>query len=298
MDPNWFASSLAQCSSAIVALLAGIALARIQHQLISTEQLRFQYRRAVLEARRQLRSVWSSVHAFDRWATAVLPEVTMRQSAGDTAVETSEERWLAGSRILRRHSLNIDDDYTLRLRWRIHTAGWIMSHLQRLATITSLSILERAIPSLKAVQQELRIDSQDEKLMDGLIDAADEMITLGSAIESHRDVRVPTLIGTTSLVLWWFGIIAPLADLSSHSVDAKVQMLLVFAFAAAAMPLFLLAEVRRLKYLAFAGLDLREPLVPRPDARDSERVGDLAYWNDGDPPLMVMVSRSQMESMS
>lgn len=281
----------------MVALLAGIALARIQHQLISTEELRLQYGRAVLEARRQLRAVWSTVHAFDRWAASVLPEITMRQSAGYTAMDLSEERWLGGFRKLRR-PLSVEAEYTLRLRWRIHTAAWIMSHLQRLTLITTLRTLERAVLALKTVEHELESDPDDEHLMEELINVTSDVVTIGSAIESRRDVRVPTLIAATSLVLWWFGIIVPLTDLSSHSPHEKAQLLMVFAFAAAAMPLFLLVEVRRLKDLTTPGLDLRDPFIPSSISPDSECVSDWRYWTDDHPPLMVTVSRSQMESMS
>jgi hypothetical protein len=247
-DPNWFYSSLAQCGAAVVGLLGGVLVTRLQRQIAEASEAR----RPFVHWRQQLRQAVGQAHLGAGEFERELEDLIAR---GEESLRRGGEPITVGIRQeFSTHQSGGVVHNNQRVTWELIETQKARHRITRdthelLGRIASAERVDTLAPLSDRLQEFAARAGSDA----GAI-ISDYPARIQATAEAARKLRT-TALPTASVVvlgilcvLCVFGIVIPLGYLSAS--DAETKFWVLFAFSAALLAL--------LGYIAYQIMELRK----------------------------------------
>jgi hypothetical protein len=255
LDPNWFYSSLAQCGAAVVGLLGGVLVTRLQRQIAETQEPR---------------------RAFDQWRTDLA--ATLRQHVPraeefrqeieallDKAAGPVELKGTPPTTFGVRQQFPAPSNSAIVNNYAV-TAELLQQQRERLSVVTEATRLLRALQGAKTPEEACAVSAQlqmlDSKAGSDAGPIAADYVARTGAIMTYatrlRDIastKAATVVLGVLATLCAAGIIAPLAYLTALEGASKVVLLSIFAMTLGALLIYIRYQITELTQLGSTRLD-------------------------------------------
>ena len=273
MDPNWFYSSLAQATAAIVGVIGGFVLSAILRQRDIASQRRLQLRRLGREIRADSRGL-AARRAQAAWLEEeILPQVSNPPAATSRVVDVRGTKWPGEA-----WSPQAGEAVNL---------GELLNHDRRLVQEFADNRLDsifnaRAVQRSALLQRIDKIIATDQRLAETFNRRADTFRLLFGDAESHAQnlrTRLPqfyalddeissTIVPASFRIsvyllafLSGFGVIVPLDRLSAISVSERTFFVALLGLGLVALLTFIYWQLRELRSM----VRLHPSELDRPD---------------------------------
>ncbi len=244
LDPNWFYSSLAQCSAAIVGLFGAVLATRMQQQLVDVRAKHEHIKKLIEELGQKANDLYDKVEAFQAFADARIAEIFHSLDVGESEMTVLQEVefWGGGRGSSSGWPVPINEEVLASYTAVRDEAIRMTQALGRCLSLTTLQQVRRASGTFKECLKSLPPEVAAEPLLQ-LREMVEDIEIHYQGLLRTGSMRIPAAFVGVLGWLCMLGLIVPLALLSASHPSLKWTVFAGFSIGVLAIPAFVAYQV-------------------------------------------------------